>query len=413
MSRNAVLSRMETVCAEVMDMPEIFLDDDEDETDENDEMDEQDDESVENIPADTAEDDETAEDAENSTHSDTKRNRTDKDKGVSVKVNCEDKKQKRYAKWITRALKAAVNPIASRFNLNLKVNLDLNVANKGKTDKEADEQGSTKPSESNKNKPSPEQLKRRAELVRIKELEKENKYLEKVFRKIVSEYTGMKTKLAEKEEKLDEHQLKLTGFESKNEQLSIENSSLQEKMANALANSTDMQQQVFKLRNDYSHIKNELESSKKQISIKTDELKNLQMKLAELEKQYNDETRNVQAKLSEALHEKQVILTSKESEIVRLTEQLRLVQDEKSQSESKYQAALQEHMQNRTQMELRNVELMQRNRELNSFVNREAPQTDNQTTKEQALACTYSCPICQSTFKYFSDLQIHTENCGT
>ncbi|XP_058831012.1 MATH and LRR domain-containing protein PFE0570w-like isoform X2 [Topomyia yanbarensis] len=285
MARNAMLSRMETICTEVMGMPEIFLEDD-DETDDNDGLDEPDEELVEDIPADADEDLET-EDAENS--SDKIGNRSDKEKGVSVKVNCDDKKQQRYAKWISRALRAAVNPIVSRFNLNLKVNLDLNVANKGKTSKETDDQSKTKPAECKKPNPTPDQLRRRAELTRIRELEKENKSLEKVFRKIVSEYTDMKNKLTQKSGELEEYQQKLSCMESKISQLTASNSSLEKKIATERVNSSGMQENISKLKKEISNSQNEVESSNKQIVIKTAEVERLENKLAELQKRWWEE----------------------------------------------------------------------------------------------------------------------------
>lgn len=55
MARNAVLARMETICAEVMEMPEIFLADDEEDDDEaNDGGD--DDAQSENLDADEPDD---------------------------------------------------------------------------------------------------------------------------------------------------------------------------------------------------------------------------------------------------------------------------------------------------------------------------------------------------------------------
>uniref|UniRef100_A0A8D8AQ04 (northern house mosquito) hypothetical protein n=1 Tax=Culex pipiens TaxID=7175 RepID=A0A8D8AQ04_CULPI len=169
MARN-VLSRMETICAEVMEMPEIFLADGEDdddvestvEIDELDELaaDEDDAESVEDC------DGEKSKDASKS--GDGKGGKSSKEKGVSVKVNCEDKKQQKVGKWISRALRAAVNPIVSKFNLNLKVNLDLNVANK--EGKQEAASSASKQQEAGKAKPTAQQLRRRADLARIKEV---------------------------------------------------------------------------------------------------------------------------------------------------------------------------------------------------------------------------------------------------
>ncbi|KXJ69553.1 hypothetical protein RP20_CCG026625 [Aedes albopictus] len=303
MARNAVLARMETICVEVMEMPEIFLAGDDEDDDEVD-----DDALSENLNADEPVDDEDipAADEENAgdekggdeserkekggssgkSGGKSKRDKADaeQEKGVSVKVNCDDKKQQRYAKWISRALRAAVNPIVSRFNLNLKVNLDLNVANKANATSKADppKSNSTEStSPASKPKASPRQLQRRTDLARIREKQS-----------IIASY----------------------------------------------------EEQLHKFKAD--------------------------------------------------IHE---LITSKTS------------------SEAKFQQSVQEHLCSKNQLELRCLELMQQNRELNALVRRGVPSQENTTIQEPHSSSTrgdLTCPICGTPFKTLGDLQIHTENCG-
>ncbi|KAL9700666.1 hypothetical protein quinque_004107 [Culex quinquefasciatus] len=173
----SVLSRMETICAEVMEMPEIFLadgeedDDDDGSTVEIDEAAELDELAADEDDAESVEDCDGEKSKDASKSGAGKGGKSSKEKGVSVKVNCEDKKQQKVGKWISRALRAAVNPIVSKFNLNLKVNLDLNVANKEGKQEAASSAGQQ---EAGKAKPTAQQLRKRADLARIKEVWKKN-----------------------------------------------------------------------------------------------------------------------------------------------------------------------------------------------------------------------------------------------
>ncbi|EDS43325.1 predicted protein [Culex quinquefasciatus] len=169
----SVLSRMETICAEVMEMPEIFLadgeedDDDDGSTVEIDEAAELDELAADEDDAESVEDCDGEKSKDASKSGAGKGGKSSKEKGVSVKVNCEDKKQQKVGKWISRALQAAVNPIVTKFNLNLKVNLDLNVANK--EGKQEAATNASKQQEAGKPKPTAQQMRRRADLARIKE----------------------------------------------------------------------------------------------------------------------------------------------------------------------------------------------------------------------------------------------------
>ncbi|XP_055532287.1 putative leucine-rich repeat-containing protein DDB_G0290503 isoform X2 [Wyeomyia smithii] len=404
MARNAMLSRMETICAEAMEIQEIFLDDDDD-------LDEE--EVPDDIPSDADDDDVQQKDEESdgksSRSSEKQEKRNNNDKGVSVKVNCEDKKQQRYAKWISRALRAAVNPIVSRFNLNLKVNLDLNLANKGNANKGSNEQENSK--QENVGKPTPEQSKQRADLARIKALQKENKRLEAMFTKIVAAYSDMKTKLTQKTTEMDDLQLKVSKSDSNISQLLSDNSTLKAKLAEQEAHNDELQTELKQLQNQNSSAQNEINTLEKQLEKSTNNSAELRKQVAELQQKYDAFVSRTQKEQAEH----KCTLDTKQAEIAKLSDLLKQLEEEKQMSETKFHRTLQAQVQKNTQLELRNVELMQRNRELSALPKRNTSETAEHTTAVYStsnVASNFTCPLCGTKFAKLGDLQIHTENCG-
>ncbi|XP_021697694.1 putative leucine-rich repeat-containing protein DDB_G0290503 [Aedes aegypti] len=435
MARNAVLARMETICAEVMEMPEIFLADDEEDDDEaNDGGD--DDAQSENLDADEPDDEDIpagVDDEKGCGESDRKENdgssgksgRKNKggkadpqqDKGVSVKVNCDDKKQQRYAKWISRALRAAVNPIVSRFNLNLKVNLDLNVANKANAPTKADPKRSNNESASQagKPKPSPQQLQKRADLARIRELEKENRHLEKVFEKIVAAYTAMKTNLSEKTKEVEMHKSTAQSLEAQLKQITNEKEKLKTKSEQLLSVRNQLEKEKTQLQSQITTLQHELETLKKHNVSKCNDVQQLEKKLGDLQISHKEEMEKERSRCNSLLAEKQTIIDSNEEQLRKLKADIQELIDCKTATEKIFQQSVQEHIRSKNQLELRCVELMQQNRELNSLVSRAVPSSENYTVQEPISSTTsanITCPICGRPFKNLGDLQIHTENCG-
>ncbi|XP_062550179.1 myosin heavy chain, clone 203-like [Armigeres subalbatus] len=427
MARSSVLARMETICVEVMEMPEIFLADDEDDEDDDAQSENLDavDPDDEDIPA--ADDEKDCDEAEPKEKDDSRgksgaKNKGGKsgdagqDKGVSVKVNCEDKKQQRYAKWISRALRAAVNPIVSRFNLNLKVNLDLNVANKANTNEKADSKSSSSsaaPAE--KPKPSPRQMQRQADLARIRELEKENRHLEKVFEKIVAGYTDMKTKLLEKTQQLNANQTKSASTETMLQQLTCERDTLKTSTEKLASTKNMMEQERNQLQSRISSLQLELETKKGELMSKGTAVKELESKLADLQESHKSTLEQERTKFNNLLNEKQVSLDSGEKVIQKLKAEFQELANSKASSEAKLQQIVQEHLKLKNQLELKCVDLMKQNQDLNVLVRREISPKENTTVQESfpnSSSSNITCPICGSPFKNLGDLQIHTENCG-
>ncbi|XP_065087937.1 kinesin-related protein 4-like [Ochlerotatus camptorhynchus] len=426
MARNAIFARMETICAEVMEMPEIFLaddDDDDDEQCENLDVDEPDDEASDDIPA-SAEDCDREEGAgkDESTgkavgKSSGVKADADREKGVSVKVNCDDKKQQRYAKWISRALRTAVNPIVSRFNLNLKVNLDLNVANKPNATQKNDPKNSNEPAKpDSKPKPTLHQQQRRADLTRIKELEKDNRHLEKVFGKIVTAYTDMKTKLSEKTTELDVYQNKALNEEAKVRQLSEERNKLKEQSEHETSVNKQLVEEKLQLLSKISETQRKLDTLNKEFNSKCMLAKELESKLSQSQEHHKNTIEMEKTRFSAVLSEKQAVIDSREEQLQLMKTELQSLQDSKASFETQFQQTIQQYQHKSNQLELKIVELMRQNRDLNTLVGRGLPSLENSTVMEPTSHSTgygYTCPLCGTPFKNLGDLQIHTENCGT
>ncbi|XP_039450298.1 trichohyalin-like [Culex pipiens pallens] len=401
MARN-VLSRMETICAEVMEMPEIFLadgddDDDVESTVEIDEAAELDELAADEDDAESVEDCDGEKSKDASKSGDGKGGKSSNEKGVSVKVNCEDKKQQKVGKWISRALRAAVNPIVSKFNLNLKVNLDLNVANK--EGKQEAVSSASKQQEAGKAKPTAQQLRRRADLARIKELEKENRHLEKVFEKIVTAYTDMKANLAEKSSEYDKLKEKHSREESKLGKLVDELLILKKAISN-------FEMENKKLEIEKIQLKQELRQERED---KTHKIKQFESKLEELQTKSESEIQKLKEETAAQLLEKQTTLNQKESDLNQLSKQLQTLQEDFAKCEANHLQNFQQHLQKQAQLELKVMDLMQKNRELTASSQEHRP--SNSTVREDSCGTGHACPLCGSMFRNMADLQIHVESC--
>ncbi|XP_055607887.1 DNA ligase 1-like [Uranotaenia lowii] len=427
MSRSAILTRMETVCAEVMEMPEIFLDESETEDDEEELPSESDnaaeDEELEDGDLD---DDANAEDESGSKDADSKdegkndkaksEKKYGKEKGVSVKVNCEDKKQRTIAKWISRALKTAINPIVSRFNLNLKVNLDLNVASKDDDKKRSPEKQKTsldKPQqESGGNdkaakKPTPGQLRAQADRSRIRELEKENKRLEKIFNKMLGVYTEMKQNLSNAKTEIKELQGSLNSSQNAINDLKKEKDVILDKVANKI-------EQVKKLEQDIDKLNNQLASSREsQLALQQEKDANLKSinaledKIAIQQQQFDAQNKDVK-KLLEEEREK---VETKTKELNLLSDRYSTLEERIRISEEANQRIIESHRLRETKLEAKILELREQILQLSRGPSTGTENTTQRVSTGPATDGSFACPICKKGFRNVADLQIHAENC--